>query len=116
MKSTLRLKQEISQWVNPQEVCNLKKHIPEHGNLVQYFDSGISTEEGVVRGVIITEHCEGGLLSDVITQTYPQTFSEKMILAIVRDLCCALFALHTEDPPISHRNINVSPQLCGSDE
>lgn len=61
----------------------------------------------MVRGVIITEHCDGGLLSDVVTQNYPQTFSEKLILAILRDLCCALFTLHTADPPISHRNVNV---------
>ena len=81
--------------------------MPIHGNLVRYYDSEIYNEENLVRGVIITEHCDGGLLSDVVTQTYPQTFSEKMLLAILRDVACALFVLHTEDPPISYRNVNV---------
>lgn len=81
--------------------------MPIHGNLVRYYDSKIFTEENLVRGVIITEHCDGGLLSDVVTQTYPQTFSEKMLLAILRDVACALFVLHTEDPPVSYRNVNV---------
>lgn len=85
----------------------LQKHMPVHPNLMQYYDSDIFIEEGVVTGVIITEHCDGGLLSDVVTQTYPQTLSEKMILGILRDLSCALFALHSLDPPVSHRNINV---------
>ena len=84
-----------------------QKHMPVHPNLMQYYDSDIFVEEGVVTGVIITEHCDGGLLSDVVTQTYPQTLSEKMILGILRDLSCALFALHSLDPPVSHRNINV---------
>lgn len=70
---------------------------------------------GWFAGVIITEHCDGGLLSDVVTQNYPQTFSEKLILAILRDLCCALFTLHTADPPISHRNVNVG-RLQGRSE
>lgn len=61
----------------------------------------------MIRGVIITEHCDGGLLSDVVTQNYPQSFSEKLLLAVLRDLSCALFALHSEDPPLSHRNVNV---------
>ena len=103
-----RLKQEISLWVRN---CVLdlfsQKLIPEHRNLIQYYDSTILFENDKVRGVIITEHCDGGLLSDVVTQNYPQTFSEKLILAILRDLCCALYTLHTEDPPISHRNVNV---------
>ena len=81
--------------------------MPVHENLIQYYDSEIFTDDGIVQGVIITEHCDGGLLSDVVTQTYPQTLSEKMILGILRDLLCALYALHSHDPPISHRNINV---------
>lgn len=85
-----------------------QKHMPVHPNLMQYYDSEIFNEEGVITGVIITEHCDGGLLSDVVTQTYPQTLSEKMILGILRDLSCALFALHSLDPPVSHRNINVA--------
>lgn len=81
--------------------------MPVHDNLIQYYDSDIVVTDDVVQGVIITEHCEGGLISNVVTRTYPQTLSEKMILGILRDLLCALFALHSSDPPISHRNITV---------
>ena len=91
----------------------IQKMVPEHRNLIQYYDSAISCENGIVRGVIITEHCEGGLLQDVVTQNYPQTFSEKLMLGILRDLCCALFALHTERPPITHRNVTVFELLIG---
>ena len=85
----------------------LQKHLPVHGNLIRYYDSDVFNTEGIIQGVIITEHCGGGVLSDVVTQTYPQSLSEKMILGILRDLLCALFALHTSNPPTSHRNINV---------
>ena len=82
-----------------------------HGNLIRYYDSDVFNTDGVIQGVIITEHCEGGVLSDVVTQTYPQTLSEKMILGILRDLLCALYTLHSSNPPISHRNINVQLKL-----
>ena len=86
---------------------HLQKHLPVHGNLIRYYDSDVFRTDGVIQGVIITEHCEGGVLSDVVTQTYPQTLSEKMILGILRDLLCALYTLHSSSPPMSHRNINV---------
>ena len=85
----------------------LQKHMPEHENLIQYYDSDIFETDGTIQGVIITEHCEGGLLSEVVTQTFPNTLSEKKILGILRDLLCGLYVLHSSKPPISHRNINV---------
>ena len=85
----------------------LQKHIPEHENLIQYYDSEVFDTDGTIQGVIITEHCEGGILTDVVTQTFPNSLSEKKILGILRDLLCGLYILHSSKPPISHRNINV---------
>lgn len=85
----------------------MKQHVPVHKNLVQYYASATVEENGVIRGVILTEYCQGGLLAGVVLQCYPQGFSERTILGIMRDIACGLFALHTNKPCFSHRNIHV---------
>ena len=48
-----------------------------------------------------------GNLSTYLQNLYPQRLNEKAILAIIRDVACAIAVLHKQNPAISHKVITV---------
>ncbi|KAK2998699.1 hypothetical protein RJ639_024251 [Escallonia herrerae] len=78
-----------------------------HANTI--FDMGRTKET-----LLVMEYCDKSLVA-VLESRGAGYFEEKQILAIFRDVCNAVFAMHCQTPPIAHRDLKAENLLLGSD-
>eukprot|EP00923_Selenidium_pygospionis_P011655 GHVN01020044.1.p1 GENE.GHVN01020044.1~~GHVN01020044.1.p1 ORF type:complete len:424 (-),score=39.81 GHVN01020044.1:3453-4724(-) len=92
---------------------SLQKSIPNHPNIVKFVGYQIQTHSsGKSREVqILTEYCDGGHLLDLLDRHEGQ-IPENVIVNVFKDACEAVLHLHSQEPPISHRDIKVENILC----
>ncbi|CAM9305397.1 unnamed protein product [Chrysoparadoxa australica] len=101
-------------------VCALDKH----PNIVRYVDSGVIRTSTEDRYCILCEFCPTSVLSrlnqtkgkQASTGTSAATvLDEREILTIFRDVALAVLHLHTQDPPVAHRDLKIENVLVGRD-
>lgn len=63
--------------------------------------------------LLVMEFCEKSLVN--VLENKGSEFVEKQILLIFRDVCNAVFAMHSQTPPIAHRDLKAENVLLGSD-
>jgi AP2-associated kinase len=90
------------------------KSLKGHPNVVTlhahtFFDMGRTKE-----ALLVMEFCEKSLVN-VLENRGVGYFEEKQILAIFRDVCNAVFAMHCQTPPIAHRDLKAENLLLGPD-
>lgn len=90
------------------------KLLKGHPNVVllvahSIFDMGRTKE-----ALLVMEFCEKSLVTALENRGVGY-FEEKQILLIFRDVCNAVFAMHSQSPPIAHRDLKAENILLGAD-
>lgn len=88
--------------------------MPAHPNIVRYF--GHTSAMDNARGqtvLVLLELCEGGRLTDYMLQN--GCLEEPAVLSITADVVAALCVLHSQQPPIAHRDVKPENVLRGPD-
>jgi len=94
---------------------DILERLPPHPNLVKYYGHTVGDTEGRAKEVILLfELCTGGHLLHLLERN-KGVLKEERILGVLTDLCTAVALLHTQTPPIQHRDLKVENVLLGSD-
>ncbi|KAI4384673.1 hypothetical protein MLD38_002792 [Melastoma candidum] len=93
---------------------SVMKSLRGHPNVVKLLDHGILDSGRLKEALLVMEFCEKSLVS-VLDSRGAGYFEETQILSIFRDICNAVFAMHSQSPPIAHRDLKVENLLLGSD-
>jgi len=83
-----------------------------HPHIVSYVDSVIVADSGWDSHYILMEYCSNSLMNFVAEQHH---LKEQEVLHLFRQACEAVKHLHSQTPPIAHRDIKVENFLFGRD-
>ena len=98
--------------LSPQQLNNIKREIAvwqkinKGPNVVRILDFEIGRESVN----ILMELCTEGSLLDYINN-YKGNISEREALSIIKQIANGLFGMHSQNPPISHRDIKIENVL-----
>uniref|UniRef100_A0A7N0TQ98 non-specific serine/threonine protein kinase n=1 Tax=Kalanchoe fedtschenkoi TaxID=63787 RepID=A0A7N0TQ98_KALFE len=90
------------------------KSLKGHPNVVTIYAHSIMDMGRTKEAIVVMEYCEKSLVS-VLETRGAGYFEEKQVLAIFRDVCNAVFAMHCQSPPIAHRDLKAENLLLGPD-
>ncbi|KAF3787813.1 putative serine/threonine-protein kinase [Nymphaea thermarum] len=91
------------------------KLLKGHPNVVTLYAHSILDFGRTKEAFLVMEYCEKSLVS-VLESKGAGFFEEKQILLIFRDVCNAVFAMHSHLPPIAHRDLKAENVLLGPEE
>ena len=92
------------------------KNLPKHPNIVTFYDS-VCLVNDVLRQkhfYLLEELCKCNVY-DLMKQSGESGLYENDILSIFQDVCMAIHHLHSQQPPIAHRDIKIENILIGFD-
>lgn len=81
---------------------SVMKCLEGHPNVVTLHASTIFDMGRTKEAYLVMEFCEKSLVG-VLESRGAGYFEEKQVLSIFRDVCNAVFVLHSQSPPIAHR-------------
>ncbi|KAK6162881.1 hypothetical protein DH2020_002722 [Rehmannia glutinosa] len=81
---------------------SVMKTLKGHPNVVTLHAHAIFDMGRTKEALLLMEYCEKSLVN-VLESRGAGFFEEKQVLAIFRDVCNAVFAMHCQTPPIAHR-------------
>ena len=90
---------------------DLAKFLPPHPNIVRFFDAGMHSEAGTMEGFILMEYCEGESLLSKLNASIGGGLREDEILFIFQSIVEAVAHLHSQNPPIIHRDLKIENVL-----
>ncbi|GFQ01296.1 probable serine/threonine-protein kinase ddb_g0280111 [Phtheirospermum japonicum] len=93
---------------------SVMKTLKGHPNVVTLHAHAIFDMGRTKEAFLLMEYCEKSLVN-VLENRGAGFFEEKQVLAIFRDVCNAVFAMHCQTPPIAHRDLKAENLLLGSD-
>ncbi|KAJ9158697.1 hypothetical protein P3X46_024258 [Hevea brasiliensis] len=93
---------------------NVMKSLKGHPNIVTLYSHAILDMGRTKEALLVMEFCEKSLVS-VLESRGSGYFEEKHVLSIFRDACNAVFAMHSQSPPIAHRDLKAENLLLGPD-
>lgn len=74
---------------------------------MQCYDGTIVHRQGTTYAVLVMECCEGGTLFDLLHRYRDKRLSEEQVLFVLRHLVEGVRHLHSQVPPVAHRDIKV---------
>ncbi|XP_020595696.1 AP2-associated protein kinase 1 isoform X2 [Phalaenopsis equestris] len=90
------------------------KLLKGHPNVVTLLAHSILDMGRRKEVLLMLEFCEESLVN-VVESRGAAYFEEKKVLSIFRDVCNAVFAMHSLSPPIAHRDLKAENVLLGSE-
>ncbi|KAI0488860.1 hypothetical protein KFK09_028699 [Dendrobium nobile] len=90
------------------------KVLKGHPNVVTLVEDSILDIGRRKEALLLMEFCEKSLV-DVLESRGARYFEENEVLLIFRDVCNAVFAMHSQSPPIAHRDLKAENVLLGSE-
>jgi len=78
-----------------------------------YGGSIVPTQEGCV-ALYLMELCDGGSLFDLMSATIPNKIPERKLIQIITQAARGIRALHTLNPPVTHRDIKIENILLSN--
>ncbi|KAL8062117.1 hypothetical protein ABFS82_02G124500 [Erythranthe guttata] len=90
------------------------KTLKGHPNVVTLHAHAIFDMGRTKEALLLLEYCEKSLVN-VLENRGAGFFDEKQVITIFRDVCNAVFAMHSQTPPIAHRDLKAENLLLGSD-
>ncbi|KAF4390887.1 hypothetical protein F8388_005700 [Cannabis sativa] len=93
---------------------SVMKSLRGHPNIVTLYAHTILDMGRTKEAFLVMEFCEKSLVS-VLDSRGSGYFDEKQVLAMFRDMCNAIFAMHCQSPPIAHRDLKAENLLLGPD-
>lgn len=96
---------------------NVHKLVSGHPNIVKYeaasfIDRTQNTERRLAEYLLVTEFCQAGQLRDCLEDG---ALAPELVLRVFFQACKAVQHLHSQMPPIIHRDIKIENFLIGSD-
>eukprot|EP01113_Clastostelium_recurvatum_P016618 TRINITY_DN1955_c0_g1_i2.p1 TRINITY_DN1955_c0_g1~~TRINITY_DN1955_c0_g1_i2.p1 ORF type:complete len:964 (+),score=205.72 TRINITY_DN1955_c0_g1_i2:94-2985(+) len=90
-----------------------------HPHIVRYIDSSVIEVKGngsVTHEIyILMEYCGGGHVVDLMNSRLSNRFSESEVVNMFYDICDGVCHMHSQDPPIAHRDLKVENVLIDSE-
>ncbi|KAJ4848802.1 hypothetical protein Tsubulata_037239 [Turnera subulata] len=93
---------------------NVMKSLKGHPNVVTLHAHAIFDMGRTKEAFLVMEFCDKSLVA-VLEARGAGYFEEKQVLAIFRDVCNAVFAMHCQSPPIAHRDLKAENLLLAPD-
>ncbi|KAJ0400775.1 hypothetical protein ATCC90586_002051 [Pythium insidiosum] len=79
-----------------------------HASVVEFYASQVNRKGRTEREVfILMEFCPSGHLYENMTKMGEKRFSEKELLQTFRSLCVPVHLMHSQDPPVAHRDLKL---------
>ncbi|CAL9772385.1 unnamed protein product [Musa acuminata subsp. burmannicoides] len=89
---------------------SVMKLLRGHPNVVTLIAHTILDMGWRKEALLVMEYCEKSLVT-VLGNRGAGYFEEKQILLIFRDVCNAIYAMHSQSPPIAHRDLKAENVL-----
>ncbi|URE14540.1 STYKc [Musa troglodytarum] len=89
---------------------SVMKLLRRHPNVVTLIAHTILDMGRRKEALLVMEYCEKSLVT-VLGNRGAGYFEEKQILLIFRDVCNAIYAMHSQSPPIAHRDLKAENVL-----
>ncbi|KAG5898794.1 hypothetical protein JTB14_011004 [Gonioctena quinquepunctata] len=97
---------------------NILKRISGHPNIIQYLSASFidksQTQHGQSEFLLVTELCPGGSLVDIL-QARSTAFDADTITRIFYQTCKAVAHMHSQVPPIVHRDLKIENLLISGE-
>ncbi|XVE95323.1 hypothetical protein REPUB_Repub02eG0086800 [Reevesia pubescens] len=93
---------------------SVMKSLQGHPNVVTLYAHTILDLGRTKEALLVMEFCDKSLVN-VLDTRGAAFFEEKQVLTIFRDVCNAVFAMHSHSPPVAHRDLKAENLLLGSD-
>jgi cyclin G-associated kinase len=97
---------------------NILKKLSGHPNIIQYLSASFIDKSQTVHGqaefLLVTELCTGGSLVEIL-QSRTSPFDPEIITQIFYQTCKALSHMHSQNPPIIHRDLKIENLLISKD-
>ncbi|KAL6042137.1 AP2-associated protein kinase 1 [Balamuthia mandrillaris] len=94
------------------EISLLRKYGGPDKPVIGLFGSStIQRDRFGTETVLVTEYCENGSLLDLMLRRIQTKLREDEIFAIFTKVCEAVHYLHSQDPPVAHRDLKVENVL-----
>jgi len=103
--------------------AEILENLPSHKNIVGYWGHAVfghnEIDDGTLRTgeklvLILLELCPGGHLLDLLDK-HKGILRKKVLVKVFTDIAEAVFCLHSNTPPIQHRDLKLENVLLGSD-
>eukprot|EP01156_Anaeramoeba_ignava_P000662 Anaeramoba_ignava/a1088_45.p1 GENE.a1088_45~~a1088_45.p1 ORF type:complete len:441 (+),score=172.18 a1088_45:23-1345(+) len=99
-----------------QNEVKFQKKLSDHENIVSLFDSQTTHIGNKKNVVILMEYCPDTLVKMMERKLeHSSQFSEDQVLKIFHSICMGVHHMHTQDPPIAHRDLKIENVLIGND-
>lgn len=96
---------------------NILKKLSGHSNIIQYLTASYiektQTTHGQHEFLLVTELCTGGSLVEIL-QNRSVAFEPELITCIFYQTCRAVSHMHSQQPPIIHRDLKIENLLISS--
>ncbi|XP_034117505.1 cyclin-G-associated kinase [Drosophila albomicans] len=115
LKRLIGADQQACQAINNE--INVHRQLSGHGNIVTFVGSNCiapSAHQGA-QFLLLTELCKGGSLVDCF-RVDNAPLDPPVILRIFYQMARAVAHMHTQTPPIAHRDIKIENFLIGNDK
>ncbi|KAF5274004.1 hypothetical protein FQA39_LY01119 [Lamprigera yunnana] len=100
-----------------QEINVLKK-LTGHPNIIHYLSASVieknQTAHGQTEYLLVTELCTGGSLVDIL-KSLSSPLDSELITRIFYQTCRAVSHMHSQTPPIIHRDLKIENILLTND-
>lgn len=103
-----------------EQELNLLRSLPPHPNIIALHGACVRRLEGG-RGseyLLVLELCEKGSLAKHVTPrpggTFPPRLRETRLLRYFVDSCKGVAHLHSQSPPVAHRDLKLENVLCAA--
>lgn len=93
---------------------SVMKSLKGHPNVVTLNAHTVLDMGRTKEALLVMEFCEKSLVN-VLESRGAGFFEETQVLSIFRDVCNAVFAMHSQSPPIAHRDLKAENVLLGPD-
>ncbi|XP_024081424.1 cyclin-G-associated kinase isoform X2 [Cimex lectularius] len=97
---------------------NILKKLSGHPNVIQFYGASFiddsKTEHGMGEYLILTELCPGGSLEQLRKQS-TVGFPPEIVTKILWQACKAVHHMHSQIPPIVHRDLKIENLLLSSE-
>ncbi|KAM3142262.1 hypothetical protein pb186bvf_005671 [Paramecium bursaria] len=89
----------------------IMRSLPKHPNILSFIGGSFINEGNQQVCLILLEFCSGGSIFDLMAANPNQKISEHVILNIVKEITQGLKAMHSQNPPLAHRDIKIENVL-----
>eukprot|EP00301_Raphidiophrys_heterophryoidea_P011573 c17714_g1_i1.p1 GENE.c17714_g1_i1~~c17714_g1_i1.p1 ORF type:complete len:572 (-),score=102.57 c17714_g1_i1:224-1897(-) len=93
---------------------SMLERLPDHPNVVRFYGKTEERRGNATEVFVLLELCPGGHLVGALDQRQRVPVPENEIWAIFEQICAAVCHLHSQSPPIVHRDLKIENVLLAN--